>query len=821
MTDPAEGADTASTEEAPFDAPDLPPFSWRREWLFALVAPIVALLHRIPSSRYAEMVWNGDGSLVCLMARHHSQGWFAGPAYFYGQSYNGTIEAWFAGFFYPGTVIAETFYPGLPAGQDIATMGYAQAWMSAITLFALYRLCYAVGGRWGAVLGLLPGALGPMALFDDLCGHQHSYQILRLQGTLLVIIGIPYVIRPTNGRVAVLGALLGISLFNSPQIISFLVPLLMFFYLRGQTAALWNAGALPRALGPFRWRWLLRTLGLLVAAGVTCAALSLSGVQLENRLVSITKPWKYMKFVVLGFGLTVLLVELIVNRQKRQWVVPGLCFAGGFAIGNLPNLIYKIRAALLGIEVPRGAATGISFEHLAGHARDLVRWGGYTLFNSNNTPWIPKEGPYFWLMSYVLVFTALACAIWLARHANALLDLARLRYRPPTVSLILGLQAMIALALWMVYPRHDMYARYLLALWVPFSALLAGSYLALRRRVGPVAAALPLVVMVGYYAWATILNIEYIADKYPEGNQALELRGVNRAVLRARPDVGIAAGEVDAGVANYWYGYRMSYLARERVVFRAWPRRNDARGGFGEPSDLYEGFVERVEANLKARKPVAYVFNLTESFGSDYDRRSYLAFWRNVRGGRRLLLARDYVPVFQREIWSFGDFWVFVVRIPDGRMVIENPVDPALVTRVRELCEQHAVSGIYARYWQLGYRLGQAMGDPDAPIANRERTWPTAADRAQGLKDPRPFRVIAWPQEQTDRRWHFRRPPQERAPRKVAYLFDLADIVDIQQLQRIRALDGDMLTIDAVTDLPGGARGYRLIVATWPQARLR
>ena len=73
-------------------------FSWKRELPFMLLPVVVVLLAHLPAAPYAEAVWNADGAITALIAKHHWQGQL--PIYFYGQNYNGSIEPLFSAPFY-------------------------------------------------------------------------------------------------------------------------------------------------------------------------------------------------------------------------------------------------------------------------------------------------------------------------------------------------------------------------------------------------------------------------------------------------------------------------------------------------------------------------------------------------------------------------------------------------------------------------------------------------------------------------------------------------------------------------------------------------
>jgi len=760
-------------------------FRWRREWPFALALMVVALAHRIPTARYAEMFLNGDGGLDNLMAVHHWQAWHGeapAPIYFYGQAYNGTLESFFAAPFYA----LFGHYPQFgtnPDGASVLGMGIAQALLSAILLACLYPLCFAVGGRAGAVLGCLPAALGTMALTDDLCGHQHSYHALRILSVVIALVGIPYVTRPSLPRVAVLGVLVGLAMYNNPQIISVVVPLGFLLYLRGDTSARLAGGLVPfvRTLGgwgPWLTAWLV---GLGLAAGTSAALSFYDGgvaIPLGSFTVSLSRPYEYLKLICGLIGATVLGLEWTLSRHRRAWVRHAVVFGAAYLVGNAPNLYYHLTAPPI-----RSAPTGIGLAHLASHASDLVRWGGYTLFNSSNTPWIAKTGAYAALLGFTLAFVAVASvgALWCLRIPLARMLL--VRPVPPTVGVVVVLQAAITLALWMLFPRPDMYARYLLVMWIPYSVLLAGSYAALRRVLSSVFAALPLVVVIAYYVLATAHNFLYAADLHPDREQIFEFREVNRVALAALHDPHLAGPEVPrdpippdfrgAGYANYFYGYRMTFLSRERMAYRPWPRDD---GLDGQP-ELFAGYVERA----RTARRLVYVFNLSESFGVDHDTIHFHHMNHLVEAGRLEVLAQRVVPVLFRDAYqaggtptSFGDFWIYVVERRRPGAMAPAPVpdhdDVALVAWL----EARGLADGYARTRPIGEAVARAsrgrIALRDLPFEQRER---------------RAFRRDHWPDEHLA-------PPRGRGhdppAGDLAYVFDASDPwVDGPMERRVRS----------------------------------
>lgn len=723
---------------------DAAPATWWRELPFALIAPAVALATRLPLAKYAEVVINGDGALVCLMARHHSEG--RGPYYFYGQSYNGVLEALFAAPFMPG-------YDGAVTG-----MGIAQAILSALVLLVCYPLCHRVGGRWGAVLGLLPFAVGSMALLDSLCGHQHSYFALMIIGALIVWIGLPAVSDPRPGRLLVVGALLGLGLYNNPQVVSFFGPLFVMLFLRGALACAYAEGRLRQALGGMFWPAALAVLTLALSM-LFCAYLSVQAPYgwppVEIPGVSLERPYRYLKNLVLATVAVLVGLEILLSSVRGRMAQLAAVFVVGVLIGNTPNIAYKLNHP----DPPRGTPTGIDLGKIPGHARDLVRWGGYSLFNSNNTPWIdkwPKPGMSVAqqrqaivtgaLTLYALQLALLACLVALYVQREALLGMLRGRAPTPTIGLAMTGQAMITLGLWMVFPRDDLYARYLLSLWVPYAVLLAAAYKLIEGRLGRFWATLPLVVLLTHHAVGWVENRQHMRDLWtgegmgrvqvpegvektdgPVGNQGLELRAVNRWLLDR---------EITVGAANYWYGYRMSFISGERVVYRHWQR--DAARGLPGQDELYQGYVEQFDKATRFGR----VFNLTESFGEDADSRHFLQFQRLVRDGRQLILAQHVVKTARPDHFSFGDFWVYACAHRGSHH--EPPAEPAgraaLRARIATALEGLAPAGSYARWWPLGERLAKDHGAVTRPWVYEQRDrrdlWLRKRGRPFPLREP-------------------------------------------------------------------------------------
>jgi hypothetical protein len=157
-------------------------------------------------------------------------------------------------------------------------------------------------------------------------------------------------------------------------------------------------------------------------------------------------------------------------------------------------------------------------------------------------------------------------------------------------------------------------------------------------------------------------------------------------------------------MANYWYGYRMTYLAAEQLAFRPWPR---IRGWIDGDPELYRGYIERFEAADRYAK----VFNLSESYGeTDLDSRHFAWFQQRVRSGDERIEASFVVPVVWQDNATFGDFWVYIAR---RRAHAHEALEPVSVEvedrcqRIARVLDELKLSVGYINWWPYGEQLAR------------------------------------------------------------------------------------------------------------------
>ncbi len=550
-----------------------------------LLVALLALLARWPMIPYAEVHWNGDGAITCLMAKHHWAGKL--PLFFYGQAYNGSIESLFAAPF-------QAIY-----GPTLEGTAVSKVILMALMTVVLYRLCFLIGGRLGALAGSLPYAFGTMPLLVNLA-RQHSYIMVSMIGIAILIFGLRTLQQLTRRRVFGMGLLIGIGWFNNPQIISFVAPLLACFYLTGRTCHLINERKLGQAIQSTLVRHLVLGWFLLLAAWIliTLGVAMVGGLKTElfGFTLSMERPYKYLQRAIGILGLSAILLEFALHSDKKRWVLLGALFVGGFLIGDSPHFYFHARNKLLGIELKRSTPSGIDPTWALTHLKkDLAPKGDDTLFNGKFHPLaqvaIPWLEPIFtglrWAVMGIVLLGLLGVLI---DQRHNLWQMLRLRPPKPTLGLLLLLQAIVLLLVFLSYPRQDMYLRYLQPWWPAYCALFASIAIFLRKWIGK-GALIAVGIWVAFFVTCAVQNHAHLKEWSQREPDWLGLRKLI-SVLEQKD-------RIRYGYANYWFGYRMIFLSDERVILRPWPE---------DQPELYRPYIRQIDA----AKELVWVFRLTD-----------------------------------------------------------------------------------------------------------------------------------------------------------------------------------------------------------------
>ena len=287
-------------------------FDWR-EFPFMLLPIALLVSIRIKMLPFVGVpnCYNGDAAVANLMTRDLAHGTFT--TIFYGQTYPGSIESFFA----------LPFYKWVFGGPDLRGFACGQIVLLSLTLLAVYRIGHSLGGRLGALAGSLTLAIGTMQIFENMAGAHQSYIATMLLGSLLILVGAQLLKQATIRRAMLAGLITGLGMWTNPQILIFLAPILAVLFLRGQLCSLLHRGELGQVAGPrlMRTAKVLFALWLLLFWGILELAL-LGGFEYRfgDFHLSMTKHPKYMiRLVVLlcaGLGL----FEFHLTTHKRRLV---------------------------------------------------------------------------------------------------------------------------------------------------------------------------------------------------------------------------------------------------------------------------------------------------------------------------------------------------------------------------------------------------------------------------------------------------------------------------------------------------------------------
>lgn len=221
--------------------------SRRLDWiacgaLMALAAAFRAyLLHTV----FAHI--DSDQAILGLMAYHIQAG--NRPVFFYGQPYQGSLEAYLA-------ALVFSLWGATEWTVRVPALAFSTAWVGA-----LYWLSTILYGRRIAVLAGLFVALGPAILLDYGTVAGAGYIEAMLCGTLLLLLAVRYPdlrIMPLAAALAC-GLLAGLGVWMQPMTGEYLVPVVVAFAVR------LLAGA--REPGASGWRGLGRSLAAMAAGG--------------------------------------------------------------------------------------------------------------------------------------------------------------------------------------------------------------------------------------------------------------------------------------------------------------------------------------------------------------------------------------------------------------------------------------------------------------------------------------------------------------------------------------------------------------------------
>ena len=549
----------------------------------------------------------GDAGVMGLMAKHIWRGESA-PVFFYGQAYCGSLSAWMMAPLY-GLFGAD--FRGVLANQVI--------WF-AIGVPIYYRLLHELGGRWGAIVGLVALGLGTHPLLDT-AAMANYFELLVLAALLYLAVARAARRGIGDAEAGFLGLLMSGGCWLNPQFVApcaaAVVVLLAMSPLRG----LVGTHELERRVGR-RLAWEIR-LGLVVAITMVVGAVALmvhgSGRwEIRGHDISVEHPVRY----VYRWGAVLLalwwILELVFSPRRRA-LYAGLA---GLVVGQLPLVGYRLAGGERLHRVPSSFAGNT----LASNARDAFELAGDVLFGQSEIAPTAR-----WLGGWAIaLIAAVPATVALARLA---LDVtALLRLRPVRIGFpaMLAAHALVTTAGVLLYASAEpLQERYFVTLWLPFVGCLAMAAKALAR-VGRAAPATLLVLVIGHYA----------RDFYGVARDcvAKDLRPRYREL-----EEGMAQRGATLGYADYDTAYLASYFSDERIRLTC-----------------YGGAFAR---DARSREAAAL-----EPF-------PVVVFDEHQRADREHLEARLSALVVDR--WSYGRYAYVRLQRPPGRWITLLQGEPA------------------------------------------------------------------------------------------------------------------------------------------------
>jgi hypothetical protein len=222
--------------------------SWRWGLLVAL-ATVAGIALRVWVHRSALGTPDSDEAVVGLMVRHATEGELT--TFFWGQAYGGSQE------------VLATVPLFWVAGSGWLTLRLVPIALAAITAFVVWRVGRrTIGERAAVVAGCLSWIWPPFVIYK--LTHQWGfYASGMLYSALLLLLALRMVERPAKGRVGVFGLVLGLSLWQSAQLVPIVVPVIAWAAWR-ERAWLRHAwvgtmcavvGALPSIVWNVRQEW--------------------------------------------------------------------------------------------------------------------------------------------------------------------------------------------------------------------------------------------------------------------------------------------------------------------------------------------------------------------------------------------------------------------------------------------------------------------------------------------------------------------------------------------------------------------------------------
>ena len=216
-------------------------------WTLTFVAAgAVGIALRVWTYRNAAGIPDSDEAVVGLMARHILHGEFT--TFFWGQAYGGSQEA---------LLTAPVFWI---FGSSWLALRIVPICLSAVAALVVWRVGLRLMSARAAQTAAALFWIWPPFLIYKLTHQWGFYASGVLYCVLLLLLGLRVVERPTTGRAALFGLVLGLAVWETEQVVPVALPLLawMTWRQRAWLGKLWIAipaallGALPSIVWNFR-----------------------------------------------------------------------------------------------------------------------------------------------------------------------------------------------------------------------------------------------------------------------------------------------------------------------------------------------------------------------------------------------------------------------------------------------------------------------------------------------------------------------------------------------------------------------------------------
>jgi hypothetical protein len=300
---------------------------FQKHRVILLVILIIAL--GMAYRTWAALQWpanfDGDESVMGLMARHIAQGQGQIPLYVYGQRYIGSLEA----------IVAAGFLKLF--GEGVFQLRLVTLIWSALFLVVHFIFSKRLWGPKVALISLLMLALASRWILNYTYRPQNNYASLLILGAavflLLDILSSKKAV--SFPLLVVLGILIGLGFWSTPQFLYYPFTLGVIYLLQSQE---WQTGyhRLENVINT-RFKGALKAAGLGLSLSLFCLFFLLmftKGWQPES-LFKTLRPIAGIAILLIGIGLAVF--HFAVSRRRKTLFWGAICLGLGLAIGNLPQ----------------------------------------------------------------------------------------------------------------------------------------------------------------------------------------------------------------------------------------------------------------------------------------------------------------------------------------------------------------------------------------------------------------------------------------------------------------------------------------------------